>query len=145
MREPPAALWWPTRHTARWRRADELLYSRRMGQQAIQPPRLGSYIVTVTDPSAIRSTTPHPYSLLLPLREQRVELGDAVLGVREEVRLHLQAESVHYVDTMRNDEESTGGPARFVSAAWPHYPRMSMLVCQATHACAGWSTAFIDA
>ena len=77
-----------------------------MGQQAIQPPRLGSYIVTVTDPSAIRSTTPHPYSLLLPLREQRVELGDAVLGVREEVRLHLQAESVHYVDTMRNDEES---------------------------------------
>ena len=37
------------------------------------------------------------YSLLRALREQRVELRDAVLGVREEVRLHLQATGVHHV------------------------------------------------
>ena len=92
-------------------RAAELLYSRLSDPGSNQFSLQVSVHTTlnVTDPPPLRShiTPTPPYSLLLPLREERVELGDAVLGVREEVRLHLRAHRVHYV-SMRNDGQSRG-------------------------------------
>jgi hypothetical protein len=56
-----------------------------------------------------------------------------VLRVREEVRLHLQAGSVHYVGTVRNDEESLG----LIRSVWRRQHALCQLPGPTIHACAG--------